>query len=380
MKIVHLGLIGPFNEDMSYQGNMLPRENKKAGHDVTIIANCFKWEKDCIIETEEEDRILNDGIRLIRLKFKNYLNKTISEKIRRVNALFHILETIKPDSILMHDLQTVEILTLTNFKKKYPNTKIYADSHTDQYNSANSWISLKILHKTIYRHIISYNLKTFEKIFYISYDVKDFLNNIYKIPEQNLEFFPLGGTVISKNEKFKIREGIRKKLSISDSCLIFIHSGKMDKKKKTIELIEIFKKTKNSNFRLLLIGTFEESIKDSIFKLISGDSRIIYLGWKSSEELIEHIAASDLYLQPGSQSATMQNALCVGTPVLFENVKSHKAYMDGNAFAIDNIFEIKEILTDIENDPCILSRKSNNAFKLANDMLDYSKLATRITI
>ena len=104
----------------------------------------------------------------------------------------------------------------------------------------------------------------------------------------------------------------------------------------------------------------------------------MYLGWKNSEELIKYIAASDLYLQPGSQSATMQNALCAGTPVLIENVKSHEAYMSGNAFIINNYEDMEIVFAKICEDPSVLKKMSERVYDLAVNNLDYKKLAERI--
>lgn len=379
MRIVHIGLVGPFNEDMSYQGNLLPIENKKAGHDVTIITTCLKWEQNKIMLLPEEDRITENGIRLIRLRYKKYINYVFSEKIRKVEKLFFLLEKLHPDVILLHDIQTMELFTLCSFKKKYPHVKIFADSHTDHNNSANNWFSLNFLHGVFYKWIIRHTFYCLERILYVSYETEDFLKDVYEIPSSILEFFPLGGIVISKESKAVYRKEIRENLNLSETNLIFTHSGKMDIKKKTIELIQSFLKSSNPNFRLLLIGQFDSSIEGKVYELLKVDDRIIFLGWKNSDDLLKIIAASDLYLQPGSQSATMQNALCLGTPVLFANVKSHRVYMKGNAFAIDNESQIINIFDNISNNPNILHDMSDKAFKLATELLDYSKLAKRIT-
>lgn len=378
MKILHINIGGPYNDDMSYQGVILPKENKKAGHDVTVITSCFKWKNNKIIEVPEED-IIKYGIRYIRIKYEKIISPTITEKIRKSKKLKKYIEEIKPDIILNHDIQTFELLTVSNYKKRNPNVRLFADSHTDKNNSATSWISLNILHKIVYRSIINMCKDNFEKILCISYETMDFLKDVYKIEEDILEFYPLGGNVISKEEKKKIRYEKKLELGFSEKDILLCHSGKMDIKKRTCELLQNFLKTKNPHLKLLIIGVFEDALKDRINELIIKDNRVTYLGWKSSDELIKYIAASDLYVQPGSQSATMQNALCVGTPVLFENNRSHEAYMAGNSFTINNYYEMEDIFSQISNNPEILDEMSKRAFELAYDMLDYKKLANRIT-
>ena len=152
----------------------------------------------------------------------------------------------------------------------------------------------------------------------------------------------------------------------------------MDSKKRTYELLYNFNKVKNKNLRLIIIGVFSEELQEKIMQLINEDNRVLYLGWKSSDELIKYIAASDLYVQPGSQSATMQSSLCSGTPVLFTNVESHKSFMKGNAFMINEPHEMEAIFYQIIEDPSILREMSQMSYKLAYELLDYKKMAEKI--
>jgi glycosyltransferase involved in cell wall biosynthesis len=377
MKVLHIGLVGPANEEMSYQGAVLPRENKKAGHDVTVISGCYKWDQNKIVKVPEEDMV-KDGIRYIRIAYDKIINETITEKIRKSSKLIKYLEVIKPDAILHHDLQTYELLTVAKYKKRHPDVILYADSHTDHNNSANSWASLNILHKVFYKFIIMRALPYIKKVLYISYETKDFLMQMYKIKDDFLEFYPLGGSIFSKEDKISYRNLKRDELHIKDDEILICHSGKMDYLKKTFELLDNFAKVKDDRLHMIIIGTFTSDIEEKVKPFIESDSRIHYLGWKNSDELIKYIAASDLYMQPGSQSATMQTALCSGTPVLFKNMKSHEAYMQGNAFVIDEYSEIKMILQKICERPEILKEMSEKAYDIAYRLLDYKKQAERI--
>lgn len=378
MNILHVGLVGPSNEEMSYQGAILPKENKAAGHDVTVIRSCYKWSQDRVVKVPEEDTII-DGIRYIRLSYDKIISEMVTEKIRKSKKLKSYLKEIKPDVILNHDVETFELLTVARYKKNNPNIKLYVDNHSDSNNSATNWISMNFLHKMFYGMIIRQSITYIDKILCISYEAIDFLKKVHKIQDNILEFYPLGGTIISMEEKMKYRNEKRSELSFSEKDIIFCHSGKMDYKKRTFELILNFVKVKNPNFKLIIVGVFTEDVEKKVIPLINDDDRIINLGWKNANELIEYIAASDLYVQPGSQSATMQNSLCVGTPVLFDNVKSHEAFMHGNAFAINNYDDMEIIFNQISENPDILSKMSVKAYDLAKDLLDYRKLAERIT-
>ena len=108
------------------------------------------------------------------------------------------------------------------------------------------------------------------------------------------------------------------------------------------------------------------------------DKRVSFLGWKTAPELLEYLCAADLYLQPGSQSVTMQNALCCGLPVLIDRVKSHEPFMRDSGWYGKSTKDIVQIFNEILVDPGILKGKSRNAAKLAGELLDYRKLAARL--
>ncbi len=378
MKIMHICLVGAgFNEGWSYQENMLTKYNSLAGHDVSIITS--QWIRNPnggIIKLDKTKYVDINSCKIYRLPIKNRFKP--SNRFRRYLGIEEVLNEENPDVIYVHNFQFLDITKIADYIQKNPNVRLYVDSHTDRNNSAQNWISLNILHKFFYKKIIKSIIKYVDKVFYISYEGKDFLKEVYGIPESLLEFYPLGGVVVNEKEKGKHRLGKRRNLGVSQEDIVFCHSGKMDNKKRTYEILENFSKVKDKRFRLIIIGSFTSEVEKRVMPLIQKDNRVIYLGWKSSEELIQYIAASDLYLQPGSQSATMQNALCAGTPVLFENVKSHQPYINGNAFVIDNYDEMKDIFIRISNNPEILKQMSKKAYIIAREILDYEKLADRI--
>lgn len=377
MKIIHIMFGGGFNEDMSYQGNFLPKENAKSGHEVWIIAGTNKWNEEKLISVCEETKTIYGNVTLIRLKFVKFFNKTLTNKIKKTRSLMRILKNIKPDLIFFHDVQGCELLTVRKYIIKNPNVKFYIDSHSDRNNSATNVISKYFLHKLFYKNIIKKCTNYVQKIFYVSEEAKDFLIDFYKISDKLLEFLPLGGNPISRTEKIQIRIRIRKTLGIAYDDIVLVHSGKMNTKKCTLSIIDSFLKLDDKRLKLLIIGVFSSEIKQEAISLISKDDRIKFLGWKNSNELFDIIAASDLYLQPGSQSATMQNSLCLGTPVLISNAKSHDFYNQGCAFVINDEKEIIEIFNEISNNTNKLKIMSDSAVEFSNKFLDYKMLANK---
>lgn len=378
MKILHVCLVGAgFNDGWGYQENMLAKYNSINGHQVSVLTSQYiRKSSGDLTKINQTNYYDENNTNIIRLPLKK--GSKPDNKFRTFVGVKKVLETIKPEIIFIHNFQFFDLFKVIKYVKNNPNVTLYIDSHTDMNNSANNWVSRNILHKLIYRNFAKRTLKYVKKIFFISYEVEEFLRNIYKIPTSFLEFYPLGGTIISEEEKKRICFKVRKEINVSSEEILFCHSGKMDDKKKTYELIRNFVEIEDDRLRLILIGTFSKIVKEKVMPYINNDKRIIYLGWKDSEELVKYIAASDLYLQPGSQSATMQNALCSGTPVLISDVKAHQVYLKGNAFAIGKLDEIKDVFIKVCEEPAILNEMSKKAFVLARRILDYKKLADRI--
>ena len=204
MKIVHICLASSFTEYMSYQDNLLPYQNKIDGHTVTVISNCNKFLDGKIVFTEPEERILDSGIMLIRLKYDNVINPYISEKVRKVKGLYKLLCELEPDVILFHGLAGWELLTAAKYKRKHPKIKLYVDSHEDAHNSATNFLSKQILHKVFYKTIIKKCIPYIDIVLYVSMEVLDFIVDIYRIPKDKIEFYPLGGTIIEEESVLRI--------------------------------------------------------------------------------------------------------------------------------------------------------------------------------
>ena len=119
-------------------------------------------------------------------------------------------------------------------------------------------------------------------------------------------------------------------------------------------------------------------MKSKLEPLIEKDKRVNFAGWKVADELIEYLCAADLYVQPGSQSATLQNAICCGCPIMLYPHKSHKPYLRGNGYYVKSKEDMKRVFKEILNHPNLLRTMSDNSEKIAKELLDYKKLAARL--
>ncbi|WP_088052517.1 glycosyltransferase [Virgibacillus dakarensis] len=379
MKIILVGLATRFTEGMTYQDNLLANQLRTDGNEVIVISDCYKYDNGSVVKTEEEDRILDNGIRLIRMEYRNILGGFISNKVRAVNGLYEFLEKEKPDIVFHHGVQSYELLTVANYKKDHPKVKFFVDNHADFHNSATNFFSKYILHKTFYRYIIQISLPYIDKVFYIGYDGPVFLKKIYNVPNDMMEFYPLGGIVPTEKERREKRQEIRNSLRLKEDEVLLVHTGKMDKLKRTVEILETFIQVPSERLRLVLIGSLSDDIKETVENLVLSDKRISFLGWKNANQLFKYLCASDLYLQPGSKSATMQNALCCGSAVAIYPYQSYEYYLNKETvFYIRTTNDMKDVFESISIDPRQLDGKRKASGKIVRETLDYKVLASRL--
>ena len=378
MKVLHIMLACFYIDNYNYQENILPRIHKELGHSVKIIASTETFIDNNILGYMEPGEYVNeDGIEVVRLPYKNALLNIVTRKRRKYVGLMQEILNFRPDVIMCHGIQFKDLDVVIEYKKNNPNIKVYADSHEDEFNSASSWISKYMLHKLYYGRIIKKNYKRIDKIFCVSKSSIDFMHDMYNIPYSLLEFLPLGGIIDNDTVYSRKRIKYRQEFNLKDDDIVFCHSGKMTKEKKTKELVETFCSTKYKKFKLLLIGNIIDN-SDFILKYIEQDDRIQFLGWRNGKELNEILAASDVYVQPGTQSATMQTAACMRNCMMLCPYENHKYIFKTHALYISDQNDMEAVFNNIGEGKINLEKLREASYEIAREKLDYYKIAKRV--
>lgn len=379
MKILHVCLAAFYIDNYSYQENILPQIHKSDGNEVKIIASTETFKEGVELEFTQKGRYLTkEGIEVVRLSYTKGIPLNIARKIRFYDGTYDEISNFSPDIIFIHGLQFGDIKQIIKYKKRNIQVRIFADSHSDKYNSASSNISKFLLHRVYYKYLIHKVLPYLKKIFFITIETKLFLEEMYNIPQNKMEYYPLGGIIVNNKEIKKIRYETREKLELDDNDILFIHSGKMNKLKKTKELIEAFSKINEKNCFLLIIGRFDKSYEKEVVPLIAKDDRILFLGWKTGDELRKYLCAGDVYVQPGTQSATMQNALCCGCAVILADYPSHRYLLGDKAIYADDKNSLYREMNKMIKFPETMHKIQDECYSIAKEKLDYYKLARRI--
>lgn len=377
MRLLILTTGNEFTPSMLYKENYIIKAAQSRGDEVFVFANEYTY-----IDGKSSKAPNNEivkGYILKRFRYVNYFNHIITSRIRHIKGLEQDIIRIKPDLIFVNCAQVYNIKKIHIIKKALPNVKIVLDFSTKYLNSARNWVSMNILHRLLYRNWIKDALPYVDRIFYISQESKDFVIKMYGLPENLLEHNNLPGETIDKSLKKKYKREIFDKLGLSDNNVIFLYSGKIYPEKKVEQLIRAFIRTKNQDFRLIIIGVYtDDSSKQVIEPLISSDSRIIFMNFVSGNELTKYVCATDLYIQPGSISQTCQTAVCCGTPLCFNDVPTHREIYNGNGFFVDSEDDIFNVFQIVEKNPQMLNEMSIKSYLLAEQELDYHVIYNKI--
>ncbi len=378
MRIAHLCLSNFYIDDFNYQENAISRYNKRNGNEVCVIAST---------ETYDSERRLSycsagsyfspDGIQVQRVPYVSWLPMALAKKARIHPGVYQKLEEFGPDVILFHGLCGFELLTVARYKRHHPQVRLFADSHEDPNNSARTWFSRYLLHRLYYGTIARRAAREIERIFCVSLETIDFVRSTYRIPEGKLEYLPLGGEVLDEAEFREVRTAVRVQYGFREDEIIVLQGGKMGWRKKLLETLKVFRAVRPARCRLVLVGAIDDSIRAEAEELMKDAGRIEFLGWKSGAEVTRLLCGADVYLQPGTQSALLQNAICARCAIIAADVPSHKPYLRDNGWLIDSTEALEGAIRQLESRAADLPSMRAASAAVALDLLDYAKISER---
>ena len=380
MRILHICLANFYIDGYNYQENTLPRINKEDGHEVRILASTETFVDNIHLGyVEPSEYVTEYGVPIKRLPYVNMGTRFTTIKFRRYSHVYEEIAAFAPDVILCHGLQFWSFLDVIRYKKKHPEVKLYADNHAAAYNSGMGWLSLHALHRGYYRFLVRKALPYLEKYFYISEASRRFSAENYGVPETLMEFYPLGGTILPEEAYREARARRRAELGLVEDTPLLVHTGKLITLRRTDELLRAFAAVPELKAKLAMIGSIPEDRKALLTSLMESDKRVVYLGWKSGEELQEYLCACDLYCQPGGPSVTMQNAVCRNCAILAYPYEDYTKDLDYNNFLwVKTEEDMKAAFRALAEDPSLLAPLQENSRCCARELLDYRKLAARL--
>lgn len=108
MKIVHVCLAQPYyNDYWGYQENIIPKYQKKDGHDVTVITSVLRYDvkgSNGFREVNPGSYVLTDGVKVVRIPYKR---SPLNKRLRMYVGLYEKLCAEKPEIIFVHGCQSM---------------------------------------------------------------------------------------------------------------------------------------------------------------------------------------------------------------------------------------------------------------------------------
>lgn len=389
MKIVHINLADQYNENWSYQDNLLPRMHRGAGHDVTLITTCRTYNGEGKIVTLPPKRsTLPDGVKLIRLE---RLQKFRSDKLQALlspYAVFELLVQIMPDLIMVHGMTAkyADKDVLRYIKKINPQCALVIDSHACEIN-ADAHLAKDVkarmilgLENAMRKRLYPYC----KKIFGITPACCEYAIKYYKAPAEKVELLPLGydPDVLPWEKRAEARQAFRKKHHLQDDDIVIVHGGKIIRRRKTPETIEAIGRIENSKVKLLVFGGIDAEMKQEVEDALKKyPEKVIYLGYLTPEEYHQAYYGADIALFPGGQSVLWQQAIGCGLPLVAGNDKDlNYLNRDGNAVLIDDtsVEGIYQKMTELLSNGKYQQMKAVAEGEV-REFFSYERIAVRVT-
>jgi glycosyltransferase involved in cell wall biosynthesis len=364
---------------MAYQENELVSQNLRDGHDVIVIASTEQIQSNGTLTYSRPMRYRGtDGAMVERLPYAAIIPHRLAKKVRSYPGLYDKLVSFAPDVILFHGACSTSLLTATKYVRRNAGVKLYVDSHEDFVNSARNAWSKWGLHFALYRTVVKLSLPYIERVLPVSVSCLEFMRDFYGVPVDKIEFFPLGGHVVNDDDYALLRNSARSRLGLSSNEVMILQSGKLDRSKKLIEALQAFSAQRDARLRFAIAGHVHSSIEPEVRSLVRRDDRIRELGWQSTEQLQALLCAADVYCQPGTQSATMQMAVCCRCPIILDDVPSHRPYLNKNGWLVSGRDQLQAVFSNLPRNVGSLPAMATQSHQLALRMLDYRLLAARI--
>lgn len=338
MKIVHIAPAAPYNDYWGYQENLLPKYQRKLGHEVTVLITNLEHQGNMTIETACRTYVLDDGVKIVRVARKKYKPGILTDILNRID-IYDWLVDIKPDFIFFHGLCSTTIYQVIKYRKKVnPDCVVVQDNHLD-YQIGPICTSIRGWGKRfLYRWINKHSVKYVDRVYGVTPQRKEYAEDYFAIPKEKTDVLIMGADdeKIAFAKREQIRHDIRKQYQIADDTFLIVTGGKIDRKKNIHVLMEACKWF--TNVKLLIFGEVMPDIQEEYAALMSQTNNIISIGWIDSDKVYDYYFAADLVMFPGQHSVLWEQACATKVPCVFKHWRGME-HVDngGNSMLLEEV-------------------------------------------
>ena len=378
-----------FNAELGFQENLLVKYYRKFGHDVTVVTSTYlsvfdyyAGRHDKSAQGSVEHHL---GAKIVRLPFRyNLLNK-----LKAYRGVGKLLNEERPDLIFVHDI-TPNFPEIARYLRANPTVPMIMDFHVDYSNSGKNWLSLKILHGVIRKYFLDRARRHIRRYFPIVPAGFDFLNEVYKVPRDEMELLPLGADVdlVEEVRAQNLRGEIRARYGIPDDAFVIVTGGKLERRKRLELLAGAVRAIGRPDVHVLVAGAFppDDPGYKAVVEEAAGEAlpRIHFAGWLAAPEMFAHMQAADIAVFPASQSVLWLQAVACHLPLIvgdtgnqdvsYVNAHGNIVILRGNEISAEGLVAAIEPLI---LDPERCRAMAGGAVRATSELLDWNNLVQR---
>lgn len=321
MKIMHIAPNAVYNDGWGFQENILPKYQRKAGHEVMLVVGTASHGQNGTVHVGEADYVLPDGVRVVRRNFKRSRLPYLTRLRARI-PVKDLLEAFAPDLIFFHGLQSASILDCVRYKKTHPSCVIVQDNHLDPNIGFRADTVKQKLFRAYYRRLNRRAQPYVDKVYGVTPWRKTYAEEYFGVDPRKTDVLIMGADdeFVDLAHRAAHRDAKRREWGIPDDRFVVMTGGKLDRKKDPRELMRACAKRRQTE--LVIFGTVAQEIKEEFDALVAANDNIRYLGWLDASKVYEHFFAAELVVFPGQHSVLWEQACAAKVPCAFK-------YFDG---------------------------------------------------
>jgi glycosyltransferase involved in cell wall biosynthesis len=376
-----------FQPEFGYDEYYVSRTLVQMGHDVSVVTSDriypFKNVGKLLAEigSKHTNRWRGRGITSMD-GFTVYRLPTIAEILLDFNLIMNIrytLKKIKPELVHLHEPILGGSALAAGHKdlgfKLVVDQHGYATTFQETETLKNMFVHYQYL--LLRKRVGNYAFKRADAIVAVTERTKQFLMDLFKVPEDKIEIVPLG---VDENI-FRFDEGDRKKirdqLGVSQNTVLILTAGRLDVAKKLDQLIDAFHGLgKNVDAKLVIIGTGDETIAKKLqhqVKSLNLEKRIKFIKFVPKSLLASYYSAADIGFW-NKASITIIEAMGCKLPVVIPDQRTIRAYVanrNGLLFPEDDVNALRDKLLELSTNPKKRALMSARALELVENKYSY---------
>ena len=287
------------------------------------------------------------GFEVVTLRKKYVMTKKLTEFLSILD-IGELLKAFSPDLVFVHGLSNLTINQIAHYKMKHKNTVVFVDNHADYNIGPKTKTLIQKAARAFWRINTHRNDKWISKYYGVTPWRKAFAEDYYRTPADKTDTLIMGADdgKIDFLSKSIIRARIREKHNVSDGDFLIVTGGKLDKKKRVIQLMEAC--VNIPKVKLLVFGNVLADIKDDFNQLLS-NKNIIYIGWMQADAVYDYFMSADLVAFPGQHSVLWEQACASKTPCIFAKWDGMDHVDHGGNSSFFTGLDVELIKKDIES-------------------------------